>query len=72
MDVSEFYEPEHFGVRRTARQARHEEMWRTADGVEMRVVDMEDSHLFNATMKTGSKPLFREMVYRLFERGMVS
>jgi hypothetical protein len=56
-----------FDVVSKPREIRAEQFWHTKDGRKLLVKDMEDSHLFNAYMMSGSNYLFNEMVYRLFE-----
>lgn len=46
------------------------EVWTTKEGREIDIVDMKDSHLFNAYRHSQYQPLFREMVLRLFEARM--
>ena len=41
--------------------------WRTKEGRELAIKDMEDSHLLNAYKQSGRGDLFKEMVVRLFE-----
>jgi hypothetical protein len=41
--------------------------WRTKDGRDIPLKDMDDSHLCNAYKYSGRNDLFKEMVVRLFE-----
>jgi hypothetical protein len=52
---------------REARRNFRTEVWRTRDGREIAIRDMDDSHLLNAYRHSQSGLLFREMVLRLFE-----
>ena len=55
---------------REDRQARanfRTEVWRTKDGRNIPIKDMDDGHLFNAYKYSQNALLFREMVLRLFE-----
>ena len=54
-------------VKASPKEDRINQEWRTKDGRCLKVIDMDDSHLFNAYMHTGAEFLFNEMVYRLFE-----
>jgi len=42
-------------------------IWITKDGKEIRIKNMEDSHLLNAYKRFDDERLLREMVVRLFE-----
>lgn len=53
---------------REARRNFRTEVWRTKDGREIAIRDMDDSHLLNAYKYGQSGLLFREMVLRLFEQ----
>ena len=55
---------------REARRNFRTEVWRTKDGREIAIRDMDDSHLLNAYRHSQSGLLFREMVLRLFEERM--
>jgi hypothetical protein len=44
--------------------------WRTKDGREVLLKDMDDAHLCNAYKYSGRNDLFKEMVVRLFEERM--
>jgi hypothetical protein len=55
---------------REARRNFRTETWKTKDGRQIAIKDMEDSHLFNAYKHSQSGLLFREMVLRLFEEKM--
>ena len=55
---------------REARANFRTEVWTTKEGREIDIVDMKDSHLFNAYRHSQYQPLFREMVLRLFEARM--
>ena len=57
-------------ARREARRNFRTEVWRTKDGREIAIRDMDDSHLLNAYRHSQSGLLFREMVLRLFEERM--
>lgn len=49
------------------KEQRQSQEWHTKDGRCLKVVDMDDLHLYNAYMHTGAEFLFKEMVYRLFD-----
>jgi hypothetical protein len=40
--------------------------WRTRDGRQMKISEMDDEHLLNAYTLTSNEELFEEMVLRLF------
>jgi hypothetical protein len=40
--------------------------WRTRDGRQILISEMDDKHLLNAYKRTGTEELFQEMVLRLF------
>ena len=44
--------------------------WRTKDGRDIPLKDMDDTHLCNAYKYSGRNDLFKEMVLRLFEERM--
>ena len=48
------------------------EVWRTQDGREISIKEMEDSHVYNAYKHSQDRLLFREMVLRLFENKLRS
>ena len=50
-----------------ARRNFRTEVWKTKDGREIAIKDMEDRHVFNAYRHSQDGLLFREMVLRLFE-----
>jgi hypothetical protein len=52
------------------KEARESQIWVTKDGREMLVKNMANDHLFNAYMMSGADYLFKEMVYRTFEKHM--
>ena len=45
-----------------------ENLWKTKEGKIIMIKDLDNKHLFNAYIKSGNETLFKEMVYRLFER----
>ena len=53
---------------REVRRNFRTEMWKTKDGREIAIRDMEDSHVLNAYRQSQDRLLFREMVLRLFEQ----
>ena len=40
--------------------------WRTRDGRQIKISEMDDKHLLNAYKRTNTEELFEEMVLRLF------
>ena len=49
------------------KQTRNNWIWRIKSGENVKVVSMEDSHIYHAFNCTGDETLFTEMVLRLFE-----
>ena len=41
--------------------------WRTQDGRQIKISEMDDEHLLNAYKLTSNEELFEEMVLRLFD-----
>lgn len=66
-DDYDVYEPMYHEVKTSPKDKRGQEVWTTKDGRCLKIVDMENDHLFNAYMMSGKQKLFNEMVYRLFE-----
>jgi hypothetical protein len=61
---------ERFVEEREARQAHQNfrsNTWKTKDGRQLLIKDMDDAHLCNAYKQSGRADLFKEMVLRLFE-----
>jgi hypothetical protein len=52
---------------RRAHQNFRNNTWRTKDGRQLVIKDMDDEHLCNAYKQSGRADLFKEMVVRLFE-----
>ena len=53
-----------------AHQKFRTNIWKTKDGRQLLLKDMDDAHLCNAYKYSGRNDLFKEMVVRLFEERM--
>lgn len=56
------------GLKKKPKHERDEQTWIMKNGIQLLVKNMDDKHLFNAYMMSGADYLFKEMVYRSFER----